>query len=404
MLRPFVALTFGLLVTCSFGQVPDSQEQVSLSLPQPSPQQLFRSLSDSVFVVQSYNSKGGLIATGSAVSVTANKAITNCHVLRGGTQWAISQGNHQWPVSIVRRNSSHDLCEIASPTLTATPVTIRDSSDVKVGERVYALGAPVGLEASLSEGLVSGLRDESDGVLIQTTAPISHGSSGGGLFDAEGRLIGITTFGIRNSQNLNFALPSAWVLSLDSALQIAPTPSLTVTDADAVKTGATVIAPVTHSDPKGMFGLALHAAADAFDARDYEKAISLYSQALEMRPDDLTTMAMLAQVYISQDNYSAAQKLCSRVVSLDANSQMGWSCLGDAYLWQGSTDLAEAAFRKAVTLEPNDGSSWAGLGGALAAKRDRDGVLQVYEKLKTLNPDMANWFYTEVVAKMPGGR
>ena len=384
MLRCGITATFLLVATCLCSQSPQSSSSPISTTP--SPKELFNSLSPSVFILESFNKKGVLVATGSAVSVTANTAITNCHVIQAGTQWTISQGSHQWHVSVIRRNPAHDLCEIDSPSLAATPVVIRDSSEVEIGERVYAIGAPKGLEASLSEGLVSGLREESGGVLIQTTAPISPGSSGGGLFDAEGRLIGITTFGLRNSQNLNFALPSAWVLSLDPALK-------------AVHTSTVAVAHP--APPSGIFELAMESAAKAFDAKDYDKAFSLYSQALEMRPDNVTAMTMVGQLDISRENYSAALALCSRVVSLDADSAEGWSCLGDAYYWQGMTDSAETAFKRAVTLAPGDYSSWVGLGRALFAKGDRDGVLQVYETLKPLNPDIANWFYREVVLKMP---
>jgi S1-C subfamily serine protease len=83
-----------------------------------------------------------------------------------------------------------------------------------VGERVYAIGAPEGLELTISEGLVSGLREYENVRVIQTSAAISHGSSGGGLFDVNGRLIGITTFSLKEGQNLNFALPGEWIQAL----------------------------------------------------------------------------------------------------------------------------------------------------------------------------------------------
>jgi hypothetical protein len=79
-----------------------------------------------------------------------------------------------------------------------------------VGEPVYAVGAPQGLELSLSEGIVSQLRGGPP-PLIQTTVAISQGSSGGGLFNAEGELVGITTFYLKDSQNLNFAVPVEWI-------------------------------------------------------------------------------------------------------------------------------------------------------------------------------------------------
>ncbi len=75
-----------------------------------------------------------------------------------------------------------------------------------MGEPVYAVGAPEGLELPLSEGIVSQLRGGPP-PLIQTTVAISPGSSGGGLFNTEGELVGITTFYLKEGQNLNFALP-----------------------------------------------------------------------------------------------------------------------------------------------------------------------------------------------------
>ena len=85
----------------------------------------------------------------------------------------------------------------------------RDFSDLVIGETVYTIGSPKGLDRTFAQGLLSGLR-KMDGVeYIQTTAPVSEGSSGGGLFDDRGNLIGITTFTMRGAQNLNFAIAAS---------------------------------------------------------------------------------------------------------------------------------------------------------------------------------------------------
>ncbi len=88
--------------------------------------------------------------------------------------------------------------------------------DAKVGQRVYAIGAPQGLELTLSEGLISALRGTDKGAIIQTTAPVSPGSSGGGLFNSSGQLVGIVTFQRKSGQNLNFALPAAWISDMSN--------------------------------------------------------------------------------------------------------------------------------------------------------------------------------------------
>ena len=83
---------------------------------------------------------------------------------------------------------------------------MRPYRNLAVGERVYSIGTPSGLEQTLGEGLISGLREYSGVRLVQTSAPISPGSSGGGLFDASGNLVGVTTFILREAQSLNFAI------------------------------------------------------------------------------------------------------------------------------------------------------------------------------------------------------
>jgi VWFA-related protein len=80
---------------------------------------------------------------------------------------------------------------------------------VRVGERVYAIGNPEGLEQSMTDGIVSGIREDGGTRWIQHSAPISHGSSGGALVSSRGELLGINSFLLKESQNLNFAVPAA---------------------------------------------------------------------------------------------------------------------------------------------------------------------------------------------------
>ena len=83
---------------------------------------------------------------------------------------------------------------------------MRPYDDVKIGERAVTIGTPQGLELTVAEGIVSSKRIYNQSRVIQTSAPISQGSSGGGLFDARGHLLGITTFYFKAGQNLNFAI------------------------------------------------------------------------------------------------------------------------------------------------------------------------------------------------------
>lgn len=109
-----------------------------------------------------------------------------------------------------------DICFIISEVKLRPLTSTRNYSTLKVGEKVYAIGSPRGLKNSFSQGLISGRRTYRGVSVIQTSAAISAGSSGGALFDAQGRLIGITTYKITTGESLNFAI------AIDEALKLMP--------------------------------------------------------------------------------------------------------------------------------------------------------------------------------------
>lgn len=106
-------------------------------------------------------------------------------------------------------NPNHDLA-VLRVNATLQPVTLRNTP-ARTGEEVVAIGSPIGLTNTVSTGIVSALRKMQGREVIQISAPISHGSSGGGLFDRQGNLIGITFAGMEEGQNLNFAIPVSQV-------------------------------------------------------------------------------------------------------------------------------------------------------------------------------------------------
>jgi S1-C subfamily serine protease len=93
-------------------------------------------------------------------------------------------------------------------------LTFANSDSAAVGQSVIAIGSPLGLENSVSNGIVSGLRDESGRKWIQTTAPASPGNSGGPLINLSGQVLGVLAWKVLGGENLNFAIPSNSVKSL----------------------------------------------------------------------------------------------------------------------------------------------------------------------------------------------
>ena len=143
---------------------------------------------------------------GSAVAISDNELLTNCHVTGDLAEVRIARAKDEMPAKVVSRNADADRCVLRTDTKLAKWVTVRPYDDIKVGERAITIGTPQGLELTAAEGIVSSKRVYNQTRVVQTSAPISQGSSGGGLFDARGHLLGITTFYFRGGQNLNFAV------------------------------------------------------------------------------------------------------------------------------------------------------------------------------------------------------
>jgi trypsin-like peptidase len=172
---------------------------------------LFKLLSPSVFKVVVASGEGD--AQGSAIAVSPTELLTNCHVLEGAQTVSLRQGKLTRTAQLARANPTADRCVLVVSEANLTPIRgVRQYAELQVGEPLYTLGSPSGLELSLAGGLLSGKREEGSLNYVQTTAPISPGSSGGGLFDARGNLVGVTTLVLagreRLNQSLNFAIPA----------------------------------------------------------------------------------------------------------------------------------------------------------------------------------------------------
>jgi len=181
-------------------------------------EQVYAKASPSVWRVVTYDLDNLPLGQGSGVVVAPQAVVTNCHVLAKAKRVRVRRDKESHDAKLDLWDVKRDLCQLAVPGLRAPAVSVADSGRIVVGQNVFAIGNPKGLELTVSAGLVSSLRKNTSGqlVLIQTSAAISGGSSGGGLFDDKGELIGLTTLGSvsGDAQNLNFAIPSDWVREL----------------------------------------------------------------------------------------------------------------------------------------------------------------------------------------------
>jgi S1-C subfamily serine protease len=183
-----------------------------------SAEQVYAKVSGAVWRVRTYDADNLPLGQGSAVVIGDATLVTNCHVLRRAKRVAVKRESVTLEATLKLWDPQRDVCQLHAEKLVAPAVGLGEAGRVTVGHSVYAIGNPKGLDLTMSAGLVSSLRRNPAGqlVLIQTSAAISGGSSGGGLFDDAGRLIGLTTIGSvgADTQNLNFAVPVDWVREL----------------------------------------------------------------------------------------------------------------------------------------------------------------------------------------------
>lgn len=180
-----------------------------------SPSEVFEKVASSVWAVRGVDAEERPITHGSGVVIEPGRMVTACHVLAKAKAIQVRRGGRAYGASLEHADAERDLCLLRIEEFTAPAASVAPSSEVKIGQRAYAVGNAERLGLTLSDGLVSGLQSEDPKLPpIQTTAALPQGSSGGGLFDEHGRLIGITTLNVARTglaQGLNFAVPSAWI-------------------------------------------------------------------------------------------------------------------------------------------------------------------------------------------------
>jgi putative serine protease PepD len=210
------------LTACGDGATPptpDLQEQFV---------QVVREAAPKVVQIQS---RTGL---GSGVVFDARgHVVTNMHVVRGTQRFVVTlAGGDRHPATLVGSDRSHDLAVVQIAGARPAPATFADSSRLRVGDLVLAIGNPLGLRSSVTQGIVSSLRrtvSEGDTVrlspVIQTSAAINPGNSGGALVDLSGRVVGIPTLtavdpqlGGEQAAGIGFAIPSSVVIQIATRL------------------------------------------------------------------------------------------------------------------------------------------------------------------------------------------
>lgn len=180
---------------------------------------LIKQIQPAVVTVMGYDDQRRLIRIGSGFFINKEgHLITNVHVLVGVSQAEVKTWDGaRYPLKMVLAEDRRlDLIKLAVELPQGPPHFLAVTASLpEVGERVLVIGSPLGLEQTVSDGMVSGIRNvPSRGQILQISAPVSPGSSGGPVVNLKGEVLGVATFQMGKGQNLNFAIPGKMVLDL----------------------------------------------------------------------------------------------------------------------------------------------------------------------------------------------
>lgn len=285
--------------------------------------------------------QGRLQSTGSGIVLKDSAwLLTNHHIFEHGGYLMAEKDGEPLDITggIVRADARHDvlILKIKPEVFPALWKKIPDLDVVyfdqlKRGQKVYAIGNPADLETTITDGLISGLRlaEDTTSQLIQISAPISPGSSGGGVFDGQGRLIGMTSFIMRprSTQNLNFALPMDQILMWDR----------TDTRHDIAE---------TKWHPQFIAGF------EAWKAHDCAQALAHFGLVPEGAPTQGRALYFTARCLHRTGKYAQAKDSYERAVKIDPRLARAHLYLSIILLSEGEVEHAMDHQSKAYALEP----------------------------------------------------
>ena len=320
----------------------------SVSSTQLSPEQLFAKVSPAVVRVVVQDKDFQDIGQGSGVILSSDGLIvTNAHVIEDANFARVVLNNNftLFVDGIAAIDEDNDLALLKVNANGLSEATLAGEDLPNIGAKVYAIGNPKGLTNTFSEGIVSAIRGDM-GSRIQTTAPISPGSSGGPLLGSDGKVIGVTTSFLKGGQNLNFAV------SVNLVRQLL-------------------------ADRKNLVPLA-SAGLTSLDSQGTDKLDEVWRA-------------------INENNFREALGLLAAFPA-DMRNAFYWFATGYVHDGLGNYDLAVSACQTAIAIKPDFANAYNNMGNALGKLNRNAEAVSAYQAAIAIKPDYANAYYNMGIA------
>lgn len=366
-----------ILLVASFGRASVHADE---TLPN-----LVKRVKPAVVAIATYDASGEALMTGSGFFLRPGQVVTNLHVIRGAVRAEIKTLDGKGKVFPVNGTLAVDeegdlaLLSVEMPLASATRSTELAKDLPDEGETIFVIGNPLKLEGSVSDGIVSAVREVPNSYrIIQITAPISHGNSGSPVFNLNGQVLGVVTVKVTNGQNINLAIAAARVAEL-TAGKLQPLSELALKG-------------------KGDVAEALYRSGlDSLWLGNYDNAVGYFENAANKNPKRAETWVQVGYCKVKQGKNVEAIRAYQQALQLKPNDPEIHNKLGDAYYYSGRLREAIDSYTEAARLRPDWAETFYNLAIAYSESGNPSMAAQQARILQKLDPKLYEKYLRETM-------
>jgi hypothetical protein len=302
---------------------------------------LVKRVKPAVVAIATYDASGEALMTGSGFFLRPGQVVTNLHVIRGAVRAEIKTLDGKGKVFPVNGTLSVDdegdlaLLSVDMPAERVARSTELAKELPDEGETIFVIGNPLKLEGSVSDGIVSAVREVPNSYrIIQITAPISHGNSGSPVFNLKGQVLGVVTVKVTNGQNINLAIAAARVAELTAGK----------------------LQPLSELAGKGKGDVAeslYRSGLDSMWLGNYDNAVGYFENAANKNPRRAETWVQVGYCKVKQGKNLEAIRAYQQALQLKPEDAEIHNRLGDAYYYSGRLREAIDSYTEAARLRPD---------------------------------------------------
>jgi len=374
--------------------------------------ELVRRIKPSAVAIETFDARGEKLSRGSGFFVDPDRVVTNRHVIDNAYRAEVHSynGSIYQVKGVIAVDAEGDLAllRVDAPPGQVRPLLL-DRTSPQEGESIVVIGNPFGLEGSVTNGIVSAVRDiPTFGRIIQITAPISPGSSGSPVVNMQGQVIGVATLQITGGQSVNFAIPSERISQLQGGTLMSLSDLVAASGrnkrAKAVQSFRDGLSFLSKDDcekalpyfEKAVVTDNNYAEAWAQSGFCKEKlgrhgeAIEASKRAVSLRPSAESYFNIgLANYYLKQ--YREAADSYRQAIRIDPyNAADAWYALGLVYRDWGKADDEIQAYKQAIRLRPDYTSAYERLGSRYLKSKKYAEAIEIFKQLSIMKPGDAN--------------